>query len=233
MVQSLNEPGTPAFEPVSGAVTPTITAIEPASCAIGDPDFDLHVTGEGFAEHSIIYFAGHDEPTTLNEDGTLSTGVKPSLWGAPAVVQCYVRNGTLISDPLAFEFTAPAEGRAGKRAYDKDDLVLSDIEPDSLPVGHDKSFLLTVTGEGFTRDCVIVFDDEEVPTKYVSATKLTADVPMASAPDEVDVEVHRGEEMSDVITFEFVAERGTVKRQPARKPKKTEPAHKRPKKKGR
>jgi IPT/TIG domain len=233
MPVSINEPGTPAFEPISGAVTPEITSIEPTSCAIGDADFDLVITGNNFTSDTEIYFAGHPEPTTLHEDGTISTGVKPSLWGAPATVHCQVHTGTLISNVVDFEFTAPAEGRSGKRAYDKDELVLNDIEPDSLPVGHDKSFLLTVTGEGFTRDCVIVFDDEEVPTKYISATKLSADVPMASAPDEVDVEVHRGEEMSDVISFAFVAERGTAKRQPARKPRKAEPVHKRPKKKGR
>jgi hypothetical protein len=107
MPTSINEPGTPAFEEVTGAVKPSITALAPASCAIGDADFDLHVTGEGFAEHSTIYFADHDEPTTLNEDGTLSTGVKPSLWGAPTTVQVYVRNGTLHSDPVDFEFTVP------------------------------------------------------------------------------------------------------------------------------
>ena len=95
MPTSINEPHTPAFEEVSGAVMPTITALEPATCAIGSDDFNLHVTGEGFGPESIIYFAGHDEPTTLNEDGTLSTGVKPSLWGAPCTVQCYVRNGTM------------------------------------------------------------------------------------------------------------------------------------------
>jgi hypothetical protein len=257
MPVSINEPGTPAFEPISGAVTPEITALEPSSCAIGDADFDLVITGNNFTADTEIYFAGHPEPTTLHEDGTISTGVKPSLWAEPATVQCQVHTGTLISNAVDFEFTAPAEGRGGKGGVrdemapresgrpmtpegerargdeDEDELVLTDIEPDSLPVGHDKSFRLTVTGEGFTRQCVIVFDDEEVPTKYISSTKLSADVPMADKPDEVDVEVHRGDEMSDVITFEFVAERSTVKRQPARKPKKTEPAHKRPKKKGR
>jgi hypothetical protein len=108
MPTSINEPGTPAFEEVAGQVPPTITALEPDSCAIGDPDFTLHVTGEGLSANSTIFFAGNDEPTTYNEDGTVSTGVKPSLWGAPAVVQCYVRNGTLHSNPLDFTFAAPS-----------------------------------------------------------------------------------------------------------------------------
>ena len=48
MPVSINEPNTPAFEEVSGAVKPTITALTPETCAIGDEDFNLHVTGEGF-----------------------------------------------------------------------------------------------------------------------------------------------------------------------------------------
>jgi hypothetical protein len=112
MVQSINEPGTLSFEEVAGQVLPEITALEPDYCAIGDPDFILKISGEGLSANSTIFFAGHDEPTTYNEDGTVSTGVKPSLWGAPAVVQVYVRNGTLHSNPLDFTFAAPAEADA-------------------------------------------------------------------------------------------------------------------------
>ena len=53
---------------------------------------------------NVIHFAGHDEPSTLNVDGTLSTGVKPALWASPVVVEVKVRNGSLTSVPLPFEF---------------------------------------------------------------------------------------------------------------------------------
>jgi hypothetical protein len=108
MPTSINEPGTPAFEEVAGQVPPSITALDPDYCALGDPDFQLHVTGEGLSANSTIFFAGHDEPTTYNEDGTVSTGVKPSLWGAPVVVKVYVRNGTLHSNSLDFTFADAA-----------------------------------------------------------------------------------------------------------------------------
>src|SRR5262252_9473966 len=86
---SINEP-----PEVSDLKPPVIDAIEPPSCAVGDPDFTLVVHGSGFyPKVSVIHFAGHDEPTTFNEDGTLSTGVKPSLWTDPVTVQCSVRNG--------------------------------------------------------------------------------------------------------------------------------------------
>jgi hypothetical protein len=174
----------------------------------------------------VIFFAGHDEPTTLNEDGTLSTGVKPSLWGAPVVVTCYVRNGTLASNGLIFTFAEAAEGkRKGGQ------LALDSIEPDSLPVGKTAAFDLTVTGEGFTNRSIVVFDDEELPTTYITPRRLIVHPAMATSPGEVDVEVHDGEEMSDVLTFEFTAIPGVRSRvEPKRKPKKAEPVHKRAKK---
>ena len=107
-------------------------------------------------------------------------------------------------------------------------LVLSDISPDSMVVGSG-TFPLSVTGSGFTPESVVVFNDLDMPTTFVSQTELTADCPVEAAATIVDVEVHRGDDMSDVLTFEFtaVAFRGGEKRKPERKPRKEEPRHKR------
>ena len=85
---------------------PVITSMTPAEARCGDPDFILYVSGTGFTTESVLHFAGHDEPTTF-ANGQLSTGVKPSLWGAPAVVQCAVRNGEVSSNAVDFTFTEP------------------------------------------------------------------------------------------------------------------------------
>jgi len=110
-------------------------------------------------------------------------------------------------------------------------LVLTDIDPDTLVVGSG-SFPLTVTGSGFTPESVVVFDDAEVPTIFVSPTELTADCPVSAAAEVVDVEVTRGDDMSDVLTFEFtaVARMSQSKREQQRKPKKDTPSSKRLKK---
>jgi hypothetical protein len=102
---SINEP---MEIPSQEDLTPVITALDPVACDIGDTDFTLFVSGEKFTAESVIFFAGHDEPTTLEEDGTLSTGVKPSLWEAAVVVECQVRNGELYSEPVQFSFDEPA-----------------------------------------------------------------------------------------------------------------------------
>ncbi len=110
-------------------------------------------------------------------------------------------------------------------------LVLTDISPDTAVVGSG-SFPLTVTGSGFGPNCVVVFDDADVPTVVVSPTELTADCPVSATAEIVDVEVSRGEEMSDVLSFEFtaVARMSSAKREQQRKPKKDTPSHKRLKK---
>ena len=90
------------------------------------------------------------------------------------------------------------------------DLKLHSIEPDSVEIGGgNETFGLTVTGEGFDSTCKIVFDDEEVDTDFVNATTLRATPPMNDAAGDVDVEVEKGSETSEVLTFEFTAAGGS------------------------
>jgi hypothetical protein len=110
---SINEPvATPHQQEPGGGTSPsapTITALDPASCTIGDADFTLYIHGTGLTAASQINFAGQDEPATYNDiDGTLSTGIKPTLWTDPVVVQCLVSTGGVWSAPVDFEFMAPA-----------------------------------------------------------------------------------------------------------------------------
>ena len=114
-LDSKNEPWgsevIPPVDPGEGGEAPFIVALEPAQCAIGDPDFTLYVVGTGFTVESVIHFAGHDEPTTYNDvDGSVSTGVKPSLWQSPDTVQVSVKNGEQESEEADFVFTEAAGG---------------------------------------------------------------------------------------------------------------------------
>jgi hypothetical protein len=111
-------------------------------------------------------------------------------------------------------------------------LVLTSISPDTLVITAEVDFGLTLTGSGFDATCLIVFDDEELDTDFLSETELGCRPPMAAAAGIVDVEVSRGgEELSEVLTFEFTAVAGTRSRkEPERKAKKDTPTHKRAKK---
>jgi hypothetical protein len=115
---SINEPQTVSLPLPQGVVVPkpVITGYDPYECMIGDPDFQLVITGENFFNDSVIHFAGHDEPTTFDADAkTLSTGVKPSLWTEPATVQVQIKNGPEMSDPVEFAFLPIARSSTRKK----------------------------------------------------------------------------------------------------------------------
>jgi hypothetical protein len=105
-------------------------------------------------------------------------------------------------------------------------LALTSIDPDVIPVQPVEitSTQLALTGTGFTVDCVVLFDDEEVLTQLDSPTRMLADVPLSATPGVFDVEVHRGEDMSDVLVFEIVAVASDTRKAPQRKPPKGKPA---------
>jgi hypothetical protein len=99
---------------------PVLSGLEPSTAAIGDPSFTLKVSGTGFLQNtSVIVFAGQDEPTQLNEDGTVSTGVNMGVWHGADTVPVCVRNESLLSEPLEFTFTAAPESDA-LEAHDDD-----------------------------------------------------------------------------------------------------------------
>jgi len=154
------------------------------------------------------------------------SGAAPGQQHTEAQEQALEQRLTSINEPPGSNITTGDAGPA-----ELPPLVLSDISPDAMVVGSG-TFSLTVTGAGFIPDCVVVFDDAEVPTSFVSPTELHADCPVADAAGVVDVEVHRGEDLSDVLVFEFTAvmREGREKKAPERKPKKDMPRHKRPNK---
>jgi len=114
---SINEPQTIStpIPPDIKIPVPVIESLNPDSCVIGDADVQLIVSGDNFFGDSVINFAGYDEPTTFDPDAkTLSTGVKPSLWAEPVIVQVIIKNGPEQSGPIDFEFAAPASRKKGK-----------------------------------------------------------------------------------------------------------------------
>jgi hypothetical protein len=118
-IKSINEPDavsrttmlTPASlnEPPEPPKPPAIESLDPAECTIGDESFQLYVHGTGFSTVSVIHFAGKDEPTTLEADGSLSTLINMDLWLGPDVVDVIIKNGPLVSAPAEFTFHAAPE----------------------------------------------------------------------------------------------------------------------------
>ena len=123
-IKSINEPNSsremmltpasvnePPVLPEWASEAPVVESIDPAETTIGDPSFDVVLSGSGFYEQSVIVFAGQDEPTTLI-DGKLSTGVNMDVWQGPDTVKVSVRNGPIPSNEVDFTFLAAAEADA-------------------------------------------------------------------------------------------------------------------------
>jgi hypothetical protein len=108
-------------QPIQGGEdkTPVVTAVDPDECTIGDEDFDIFVHGTGFGEDSVIVFAGQDEPTDLEDDGSLSTGIDMSLWQGEDTVKVSVKNGDKTSNEVDFTFHATPATRKAPAKQDK------------------------------------------------------------------------------------------------------------------
>ena len=91
---------------------PVLSSIEPSTARIGDDSFTLVVSGVGLVMESVIVFAGQDEPSKLETNGTLTTGVNMSVWHGPDEVEVRVKNGEHLSEPLMFTFTAAPDQEA-------------------------------------------------------------------------------------------------------------------------
>jgi len=115
---SINEPQTVSLPLPQGTdiPVPEISSLDPAEATIGDESFTLFVHGTNFFADSVLWFAGQPEPTTLNEDGTLSTGINMPLWQGADTVKVQIKNGPSVSEEVDFTFheTAPASRKKGK-----------------------------------------------------------------------------------------------------------------------
>lgn len=118
----------------------------------------------------------------------------------------------------------PQTGGAGGEPPPAEAPVLTAISPESVTLQADGlgTFALTATGSGFSAESVIVFDGVDMATTFVSATELqAATVPTGTTVATVDVEVANGEDVSEVITFDFTDIVGTrATKKSVRKPSK-------------
>ena len=104
-----------------------LNSINPSSCAIGDDDFTLNVTGNRFTETSAIYFNGGAESTVFVNSGKVTTIIKPSLATVPVDVPVWVQQGSYQSNQKTFSFRE-LTSRSGERALPAGPFTIFHIE---------------------------------------------------------------------------------------------------------
>ena len=112
------------------------------------------------------------EPTKRTDDDDYDYGEPRSAKEAPAATGTSPEDVPSINEPPGSAVFPPGYGPGEGQPPPEQlpPLVLTDIDPDSVPAGSG-TFVLTVTGEGFDSNTLIVFNDEEMATTFVSATQ--------------------------------------------------------------
>jgi IPT/TIG domain len=87
------------------ASTIKITALEPDTANVGDPDVTVYVTGTGFTDQCVATFGGDEEPTTLVNAETLSFLAKTSTLTVAGDYPVTVKLGEEESSDLTFTVT--------------------------------------------------------------------------------------------------------------------------------
>jgi len=150
---------------------PTLTSLSPASVAPASPQFTLTVTGSNFVSGAAINWNGTALPTTNFVNASELTALVPSSdVAAAANASVTVTNpapggGTSAT---ALSFTVGGTNPVP---------TISSLSPDDVDAG--AAFALTVNGGNFVPASVVNWNGTALTTTYVSASELTAAVPVA------------------------------------------------------
>jgi hypothetical protein len=154
---------------VDGHPVPTIAALSPESVDAGGPSFILTVTGTGFLPSSTVRWDGSTLLTTYVDATTLRAQVDSYRLYYMGSAQITVFNG------------APGGGTSGAAAFVVEPPppspvpTLTSISPERVTAGSAR-FTLTVTGSGFVPTSSVGWAGSPLPTTYVDATTLQAQV---------------------------------------------------------
>jgi hypothetical protein len=155
-----------------GYPKPQITAISPTTTPIqtGTGALSITVTGTGFVPQSFVRLSFNDLGVSVTSSTQLVVSVPNSYLGTSGALPITVVNpgpggGTSNAVDLGIIYAVP---------------TLATAIPDSGLVG--SAFTVTVTGTGFGTGSRVQWNGQDRPTTFVSATRLTADIPASDVP---------------------------------------------------
>ncbi|MBI2448145.1 hypothetical protein HYV44_01095, partial [Candidatus Microgenomates bacterium] len=172
-----SSPSTFTVNPADNPV-PTTTSISPSSKTAGSAEFTLTVNGTNFIASSVVKFDG-TSLTTAYVGSTQLTATVPA---------------DNIADGGTFSITVfnptPGGGTSGAQTLTVNNSAptISAISPTGKTV-HTGSFVLTVSGTGFTPSSVIYFDGVAQSTTFINSTTLTATIGNITSAGDFNVYV--------------------------------------------
>ncbi|HEU5404250.1 MAG TPA: S8 family serine peptidase, partial [Terriglobales bacterium] len=165
--------------PINNPV-PNIASLSPASALVGTPAFTLRVEGSGFLLTSTISFNGKQLTTTFISTTQLTADIPENDIATVGTFGVTVVNpspGGGASNTAGFTVANPPP-------------TLASLSPTTTIAGS-AAFILTANGTNFVPTTTVMLDGTALPTTFVSAAQVTANVPasLVSAAKVSDVVV--------------------------------------------
>lgn len=160
--------GVGAWNALSSRTIPYIMAVNPTNSMPGKA-LDLTVSGEGFMNGASVSFAGSALTTTFVSATRLTAEVPAGLAATAGSYELVVSN------------PHPADTVSNTINYVLGNSVptVSNWSPQSIVAGS-SAFTLIVHGSNFVDGAVIMLNHVAEPTRFVSATELTAVIPVSA-----------------------------------------------------
>ncbi len=146
--------------------SPSVTTIGPNDAKALDPDLVIGVAGSHFVDTSTVLWNGAPLTTTFLGNSLLSAEVPGSLITSATTASVVVVNpapGGGSSTPVSYSVVNPLPVLT----------VTSPVNTASLS----PDFTLTVTGTKFIPGALVRWNDQDLATRFVSNSRLTATVP--------------------------------------------------------
>ena len=143
---------------------PMLDEISPISASVGSGNVVITLTGSNFVSSTVALLNFAPATTTFISPTQMSVVVPADRMAVAGIVKVQVASAGELSAPspaagLSFAIVAPAP-------------TITALTPDTTPQG--SAISMTVTGSGFVPGAVVLFDGALLPTTFVSATQVRA-----------------------------------------------------------
>ena len=179
---------------------PQITGLNPTSAQANSGNFNLTITGSGFASGAQVLFGS----TTLTPSSVSATSivvaVSNSLIQTQGSISVTVRVNSVSSNAVTFTVTQP-----GTTAPQ-----ITGLNPTSVPA-NSGNFNLTLTGSGFASGAQVLFGSTTLTPSSISATSIVVAVSnsLIQTQGSISVTVRVNSVSSNAVTF-TVTQPGTT-----------------------
>jgi len=160
------------FKYVIGSAAPQLSSLGnfPQPLLAGASGFSMTINGSGYLQGATVLINGVVRESTVDSPTTLRVAISDEELVRPTALTVTVVNPSPTVGPsnaLTVNVNSPMP-------------VLSSISPNSTPVrlsANAASLPITVTGASFIAGAVVLMNNVQVPTQFISSTSLTAVIP--------------------------------------------------------